>query len=214
MKQGLVPLGKSVRTISLCAISLAAFGLSFATPAAAQSHRTPQFQRERIPIDLAAEESSASEREESSPAPGSGSPPERIDLLARQQQEAATTAGEALEAAGDAFGPKKPKPCPKTTDPNEIVVCAAPQDDSEFRVKSSGQLDPNDRSNNDGLPRAGDIAGIAGPGIFTGPATAGGACLPGSCPPEMPIMIDLEAIPEAPAGSDADKIAKGELRVD
>jgi hypothetical protein len=27
----------------------------------------------------------------------------------------------------------------------------------------------------------------------------------------MPVMIDLKAIPEAPEGSDADKIAKGEM---
>lgn len=211
MKQGLVPLGSTVSAVSMAAYCLAAFGFCFATPAAAQ-FQVAQSQRERVPIDLNAEETLAQDGDEASLEESAPAPPERIDLLA--QQEAATTAEEALEAADDAFGPKKPKPCLKSNDPNEIVVCAKVQDDSEFRVKSSGQLNPHDRSNNGGLPRAEDIPGIAGPGIFTGPATISGACLPGSCPPEMPIMIDLEAIPEAPAGSDADKIAKGELRVD
>lgn len=50
---------------------------------------------------------------------------------------------------------------------------------------------------------------VAGEGIFRGPATVGGLCLIPPCPPEAAIMIDVEALPEAPAGTDADRIARG-----
>ena len=202
MQQLFVPFGKFV------AVSVVAgIGFNFATPALAQAQG--QQLGERVPIDLSVEEGG---EEGEAGEPINAGPPEKIDLLAERQK--AVSAQEALESADDAYGPRKPRPCPKSSDPNEIIVCAAPQDDSEFRVLSSGELDPNHANNRDGIPSAADIPGIAGPGIFTGPATVGGLCTPGSCPPPMPIMIDLKEIPEAPAGSDADLVAKGEKRLD
>lgn len=50
---------------------------------------------------------------------------------------------------------------------------------------------------------------VAGGGIFSGKATIGGMCLIPPCPPEAALMIDVEALPEAPEGSDADRIARG-----
>ena len=50
---------------------------------------------------------------------------------------------------------------------------------------------------------------VAGGGIFSGPATVSGLCVIPPCPPEAAIMIDVEALPEAPEGSDADRIARG-----
>ncbi len=50
---------------------------------------------------------------------------------------------------------------------------------------------------------------VSGGGIFKGPATISGACLIPPCPPEAAILIDVEALPQAPAGSDADRIARG-----
>jgi hypothetical protein len=50
---------------------------------------------------------------------------------------------------------------------------------------------------------------VAGGGIFRGPATVGGLCLIPPCPPEAALLIDVEALPEAPEGSDADRIARG-----
>ncbi|WP_298306114.1 hypothetical protein [uncultured Erythrobacter sp.] len=50
---------------------------------------------------------------------------------------------------------------------------------------------------------------VAGEGIFRGPATVGGLCLIPPCPPEAALLIDVEALPEAPEGSDADRIARG-----
>ena len=50
---------------------------------------------------------------------------------------------------------------------------------------------------------------VAGGGIFRGPATVSGLCLIPPCPAEAALIIDIEALPEAPAGSDADRIARG-----
>lgn len=50
---------------------------------------------------------------------------------------------------------------------------------------------------------------VAGGGIFSGPATVSGLCVIPPCPPEAALMIDVEALPEAPEGSDADRIARG-----
>lgn len=57
--------------------------------------------------------------------------------------------------------------------------------------------------------QGGSTPDVAGGGIFSGPATVGGLCLIPPCPPEQAIMIDVEALPEAPEGSDADRIARG-----
>lgn len=50
---------------------------------------------------------------------------------------------------------------------------------------------------------------VAGGGIFRGPATVSGLCVIPPCPPEAALIIDVEALPEAPEGSDADRIARG-----
>ena len=98
--------------------------------------------------------------------------------------------------------------CLKTIRQGEIVVCAP--DEDEFRVPSSADEDPTGAAGtDDGRLRAPDVAGD---GIFKGKATASGMCLVPPCPPEQPLLIDLSQIPEAPAGSDADKVAKGEMR--
>lgn len=93
----------------------------------------------------------------------------------------------------------------------EIVVCRQIRDQSEYRYSQEAAGDGPSRQeqiDNFGLPK-GLPADFAGPGIFRGKPTAGGGCLPGSCPPPAAIIIDLEAIPEAPPGSDADRIGRG-----
>lgn len=92
--------------------------------------------------------------------------------------------------------------CANPTRQGEIVVCAPNQD--KFRVPSTGESDPlSDQALNDGRLTPPDVAGK---GIFRGKATATFGSV------EQPYIIDLSTIPLAPAGSDADKIAKGELR--
>lgn len=119
------------------------------------------------------------------------------------------TAEQALEAAAELYAlpqrpPQKRIDC---DDPvgNEIVVCAPLENAAQMRVRSS--LDEGDESH---LQWAGDPPDVTGPGIFKGPATASG-CIKGvTCPPPPAYIFDIEALPEPPPGSDADKIARGE----
>ena len=87
-------------------------------------------------------------------------------------------------------------------DATEIVVCA-PREPRENRYPGREQLD-SVRSTYDGLPRAPDLRPV-----YPGPVVARGCFIP-PCPPPKMIFIDVKALPEAPAGSDADLIAKGE----
>ena len=86
-------------------------------------------------------------------------------------------------------------------DATEIVVCA-PRDRDKDRYPGREQLD-SVQSTDIGIPRAPDVSGMP-------PCLA--FCVKmsfGAPPPPMPI-IDVKALPEAPPGSDADLIAKGE----
>ena len=88
-------------------------------------------------------------------------------------------------------------------DASEIVVCA-PRDPDKQRFPGREQLD-SVKSTYDGSPRAPDLRSVS-----PGPVVARGCFIP-PCPPPKMIFIDVKALPEAPAGSDADLIAKGEL---
>lgn len=87
---------------------------------------------------------------------------------------------------------KERKPCP-VGQPGEIVVCA--QDPEDFSVPSDVDTGAD---TSDGVPRAPDLFGIPSQGIVVARG-----CFLGPCPKPMPPLIDLKAIPEAPAGSDA-----------
>lgn len=93
----------------------------------------------------------------------------------------------------------------------EIVVCREILDESARY--STGDREQTQRRYAEETMFAGDLPppDVAGPGIFKGPATVGSLCIPGlqKCPPPPALMIDLSALPEAPAGSDADRIARG-----
>ena len=87
---------------------------------------------------------------------------------------------------------------------NEIVVCRqlGEATDGSWN-KEEWERDYARRT------QGGSTPDVAGGGIFRGPATVSGLCVIPPCPPEAAIMIDVEALPEAPAGSDADRIARG-----
>lgn len=96
------------------------------------------------------------------------------------------------------------KRCAQPERRGDIVVCGDKPD--QFRMPSTSQSDPNSKEAlDDGRLHTPDVAGN---GIFKGKATMGFGKV------AVPYMIDLASIPEAPAGSDADKIAKGEKRAD
>ena len=90
--------------------------------------------------------------------------------------------------------------CPESSE-GEIVVYREISDPDRYRVPS----DTDRGVVRDEVPRAPDLEPR-----YPGVAVAKG-CFIGPCPRPMPVMIDLKAIPEAPEGSDADLIARGEM---
>ena len=105
------------------------------------------------------------------------------------------TAEQALANARAAYAavPQRAASCPTPTG-DEIVVCAEFEDPAKQYVPSDADSgDPDD-----GVPRAPNVSTLPSGGMRIGKT------------PRHPLIIDLSAIPEAPAGSDADLIAKGE----
>ena len=98
-----------------------------------------------------------------------------------------------------AASPPKAAPCPEYSG-GEIVVCAEREDPTKQYVPSNTDSgDPDD-----GVPHAPDVSGL--------PSCAGATVCAQHVgkQPRHPLIIDLSKIPEAPAGSDADLIARGE----
>ena len=87
-------------------------------------------------------------------------------------------------------------------DASEIVVCA-PRDRDKDRFPGRETLESVNSTYN-GVPRAPDLRPV-----YPGPVVARGCFIP-PCPPPKMIFIDVKALPEAPPGSDADLIARGE----
>jgi len=87
---------------------------------------------------------------------------------------------------------------------NEIIVCRRRGEatdgswdkerwERDYAARTKGATNPD----------------VAGGGIFRGKPTVSSLCVIPPCPAEAAIMIDVEALPEAPPGSDADRIARG-----
>ncbi|MFK4004822.1 hypothetical protein [Qipengyuania sp. NPDC077563] len=89
----------------------------------------------------------------------------------------------------------------------EIVVCRK-RSDEENRLydKESAERRHAQRTMNHNEIPAPDVAGD---GIFRGPATVSGLCFIPPCPKPPAYMIDFATLPDAPPGSDADRIARG-----
>lgn len=124
--------------------------------------------------------------------------------------QTAPSAEQALDAATQAYGPAAPEPQCTGGAEGEIVVCAQEQEQSQFRIRTDKQSEDDYARETmfDGDPQAPDVAG---PGIFKGAPTVGGMCIPGlqKCPRPPAIEVDFSQLPEAPPGSDADRIARG-----
>ena len=95
------------------------------------------------------------------------------------------------------------KGCGLTSD-GEIVVCAPLENPDTLRLPS--RLSEGDDSHLSWDGRAPDVTG---PYVFSGPATAGGMCFFGPCPKPPVYIVDVEALPLPPPGSDAEAIAQG-----
>lgn len=120
-----------------------------------------------------------------------------------QVSDADRAMAEKMLGAGGRITPDRIKnTCANPTRQGEIVVCGKSPD--QFRMPSTSESDPmSEQALRDGMLRTPDVAGK---GIFKGKSTATFGSV------NQPYIIDLSSIPEAPLGSDADKIAKGELR--
>jgi hypothetical protein len=137
-----------------------------------------------------------------SPAAESSAPPAGVQPSAEQ----------AIADAKEVFGPPKPqkKTCTPTAPGEEIVVCAEEQEQSQFRIRTDKQVQDEyaRRTMNKGSPRPPDLEPQY-PGVVVGRG-----CFIPPCPPPKAVMIDLKAIPEAPAGSDADRVGRGLAPID
>ncbi len=111
------------------------------------------------------------------------------------------TAEQVLEQSESVAGPPLPPECEADPLNNTVIICA-PREDAKFRVQEG--FDWRTVGFKGDTPRAPEAFGIPNHGIVV----ARGCFIP-PCPPEQPIIIDLEAIPEAPPGSDADRVARG-----
>lgn len=96
----------------------------------------------------------------------------------------------------------QPKKCEKTGPDGAIVVCGGRAESEKERLPLRDQLE-SAKSTRDGLPRAPNVSGL--------PDCSRGCIGFGSAPAPM-YFFDITKLPEAPPDSDADKIARGEIR--
>jgi hypothetical protein len=152
------------------------------------AHAKPSPEPVRVPIDLGPD------------APTSAGPPQSIDILAPPPASEAASAAivrecEEKREAGVVAG--------------EIVVCrevAVPTDQLYSGSREAWLKAYGDRTQEANTIPAPDVAG---PGIFRGPATFGGMCFIPPCPKDPALIVDVEAIPPPPEGSDAERVAQG-----
>ena len=112
-------------------------------------------------------------------APESG-PPEQIDILA-----------------------------PPPSSAGEIVVCRALEIDTSQLYSGSRDAWLKDYARRTQGANTIPPPDVAGPGIFRGPPTISGLCFIGPCPKDAALIVDVEAIPPPPEGSDAERVAQG-----
>ena len=127
------------------------------------------------------------------------SPPDRIDLLAQSREIASENAEGELENCSETDE--------ATLISGEIVVCRRTPDDTAAYGFDKKAWEERYAAET----RGADPVDVAGPGIFRGAPTVGSLCIPGlqKCPPPPAIVVDFAALPDAPPGSDADRIARG-----
>lgn len=113
-----------------------------------------------------------------------------------ETDQAAPTADELVAESEPVVGPPLPPGCEVDPFNNSVTICA-PRNDEQFRVPR--RIDPDRVDAFGDVPRAPDVFGIPQHGIP----------IPFGSVPEPVLLIDLEAIPEAPPGSDADRVARG-----
>lgn len=142
---------------------------------------------QRIPIDLG-------------PDAPTASPPDKIDILSPPPAPEAANAAVLKECEGQRD---------VGIVAGEIVVCrelAVPTDQLYSGSREAWLKAYADRTQGANTIPPPDVAGA---GIFRGEPTISGMCFIPPCPKDAALMIDVEAIEAPPAGSDAERVAKG-----
>ena len=113
--------------------------------------------------------------------------------------------GAMLDQARKVYGVRDPRDGCNRRDGQEIVVCVDRGED--LRVPSTAESDPNSREArrylDNGVPRA--------PQLDRGSCKGQPGCVAGGWAPPPIYEVDVSQLPQAPEGSDADLVAKGEL---
>lgn len=126
-----------------------------------------------------------------------GTPPERIDLTVTQPPAPADEAECRRRREAGVVA-------------NEIVVCGSREREgpAPYSSREDARNRYAERTRNAGTLPTPDVAGA---GIFRGPATLGGICVKGvfNCPKPPALIVDVRGLPQAPPGSDAERIARG-----
>jgi hypothetical protein len=122
-----------------------------------------------------------------------------------QSDELDRKVAERIEQARQVYGVPDPRLRCRPGSDGEIVVCA--DHGADLKVPSTAESDPNSREArralDNGVPRA--------PQLDRGSCKGQAGCVVGGWAPPPVYYIDVTALPEPPEGSDADKIAKGEM---
>lgn len=121
-----------------------------------------------------------------------GAPPERIDILVEPVTNEPEYNAECVDEqeAAAMFG--------------EIVVCRRRSgDENRLYDRETAARRHAERTQGEAP------VDVAGPGIFRGPPTVSGLCFIPPCPKDPVYMIDFAELPDAPPGSDADRVARG-----
>lgn len=137
-------------------------------------------------------------RAQSAPAPAGGQTP-AADASATTDSALAEVNAQIAQRLLTAGQPKK---CENGGPDGAIVVCGGREANEKERLPLRDELD-SARSTRDGLPRAPNVSGL--------PDCSRGCIGFGSAPTPM-YFFDITKLPEAPPDSDADKIARGEIR--
>ncbi len=121
--------------------------------------------------------------------------------------------GDMITQERDTYGPPPPPSTDEKTQGcgddkiSEIVVCGHERVRNQ-RIPSTADSDPNSAAARHGL----NSGGARTPWVSGLPDCTVEKCHRFGKKPAPIYLIDLSKIPEAPPGSDADKIAKGEMR--
>lgn len=132
------------------------------------------------------------------PADDRGNPPD--SRQAPPRDDAAIAAGLMISPAAAAR--QRRAVCDEARRQGEIVVCGVDRGE-QWRVPSTAESDPKSRQGRDiGVPTAPNVSSLPDCAIVKCHGF-------GKVPPPI-YVVDFSKLPEAPAGSDADRIAKGE----